>query len=70
MKYRKRIYYTEKQKALMWNPWQAGDSLGEIARMFDRGHSSIQGIFAETGGIRVMDVFIDGLDIPGLDVKT
>ena len=52
MKYRKRIYYTEKQKALMWDRWQAGDSLGEIARLFDRGHSSIQGIFAATGGIR------------------
>jgi IS30 family transposase len=36
----------------MWDRWQAGDSLGEIARMFDRGHSSIQGIFAETGGVR------------------
>ena len=36
----------------MWDRWQAGDSLNEIARLFDRGHSSVQGIFAETGGIR------------------
>jgi IS30 family transposase len=52
MKQRARIYYTQEQKTLMWDRWQAGDSLHEIARLFDRGHSSIQGVFAETGGIR------------------
>ena len=52
MKYRTRIYYSEADKALMWDRWQAGDSLHEIARLFDRGHSSIQGILSETGGIR------------------
>ena len=52
MKQRPRIYYTQEQKELMWDRWQAGDSLHEIARLFDRGHSSVQGIFAETGGIR------------------
>jgi IS30 family transposase len=52
MKQRPRIYYTEAQKALMWDRWQKGESMASIARLFDRGHSSIQGIFAETGGIR------------------
>jgi transposase, IS30 family len=52
MKYRPRIRYTEKQKALMWDRWQKGESLNSIARLFDRGHSSIQRILAETGGIR------------------
>jgi len=52
MKYRPRIYYTEEQKALMWDRWQKGESLGSIARLFDRYHSSIQRILAETGGIR------------------
>jgi IS30 family transposase len=52
MKQRPRIYYTESQKALMWERWQKGDSLHEIARLFDRHHPSIQGILAETGGIR------------------
>ncbi len=52
MKRRPRIYYTQEQKTLMWDRWQAGDSLHEIAKLFDRGHSSIQGVFAETGGIR------------------
>ena len=52
MKYRPRIYYTEEQKALMWDRWQKGESLNAIARLFDRHHSSIQRILAETGGIR------------------
>ena len=49
MKYRPRIYYTESQKALMWDRWQKGDSLQSIARLFDRSHSSIAGILARTG---------------------
>jgi len=52
MRYRTRIYYTEAQKALMWDRWQKGDSLQQIAQLFDRNHSSIQRILAETGGIR------------------
>ena len=52
MKQRPRIYYSAEQKSLMWDRWQAGDSLHEIARLFDRGHSSVQCVFAETGGIR------------------
>ena len=52
MKQRPRIYYTDAQKALMWERWQKGDSLATIARLFDRGHSSVQHIFQETGGIR------------------
>ena len=52
MKQRPRIYYTEEQKALMWDRWQQGESLNAIARLFDRHHPSIQRILAETGGIR------------------
>lgn len=52
MKQRPRIYYTESQKALMWDRWQKGESLQQIAQLFDRNHSSIQQILAETGGIR------------------
>ncbi len=52
MKYRPRIYYTETHKALMWDRWQKGDSLASIARLFDRGHSSVERILAESGGIR------------------
>ena len=52
MKYPSRIYYTEKDKTLMWDRWQQGESLHAIARLFGRSHSSIQGILARTGGIR------------------
>jgi len=52
MKYRQRTFYTEEQKAIMWDRWQQGESLGSIARLFDRYHSSIERILAETGGIR------------------
>jgi hypothetical protein len=47
-----RIHYTETDKALMWDRWQKGDSMHAIARLFDRGHASVQRILSETGGIR------------------
>lgn len=52
MKQRARIYYTESQKALMWERWRKGDSLQQIAQLFDRNHSSVEGILAQTGGIQ------------------
>jgi len=52
MKQRRRIYYTESQKALMWERWRRGETLHQTARLFDRGHSSVQGIPAETGGLQ------------------
>lgn len=52
MKQRPRIYYTEKQKSLMWDRWQKAESLGSIAKLFDRHHSSVAGIIGEYGGIR------------------
>jgi IS30 family transposase len=52
MKYRTRTNYSESQKALMWDRWQKGDSLHQIAKLFDRYHTSIRGILAESGGIR------------------
>lgn len=52
MKQRPRIYYTDSQKALMWERWRKGESLQQIAQLFDRNHSSIQRILAETGGIQ------------------
>ncbi len=52
MKQRPRIYYTETQKALMWERWRKGESLQQIAQLFDRNHPSIERILAESGGIR------------------
>ena len=51
MKQRPRIYYSESQKALMWERWRKGDSLQQIAQLFDRHHSSVQRILADAGGI-------------------
>jgi len=52
MSYRTRINYTAEQRSLMWDRWKKGDTLHDIARLFDRGHSSIQRILQETGGFR------------------
>ena len=52
MKRRKRISYTETDKALMWDRWQKGESLRTIAQLFNRHHSTISGILSRTGGIR------------------
>ena len=50
MKQRPRIYYTEAQKALMWDRWKAGDTLHKIGKLFDRPHTSIHTILSATGG--------------------
>ena len=34
MKQRPRIYYTEEQKALMWDRWQKGKKRGEIGNQY------------------------------------
>ena len=52
MKYCTRIYYTEAQKALMWERWRQGWTLHQIAQLFDRAHGSVRGIFERTGGFR------------------
>ena len=65
MKYRTRIYYTEAQKSLMWDRWEKGESLSSIARLFDRGHSSIEGILKQTGGIRPRPRRRIGADVIG-----
>ena len=52
MKQRTRIYYSAQQKNLMWERWKKGDSLHDIARLFDRGHSAVQNVLMATGGFR------------------
>ena len=52
MKYRTRTYYTDSQKALMWDRWKQGWTLHQIAQLFNRAHTSVQGILARSGGIR------------------
>ena len=52
MNRRTRIVYTEAQKTLMCDRWQKGDSMHDIASLFDRYHSSVQRNLTENGGIR------------------
>ena len=52
MKYRTRTYYTDAQKALMWERWKQGWTLHQIAQLFNRSHTSVQGILSRTGGFR------------------
>ena len=52
MRYRTRTYYTDAQKALMWERWKQGWTLYQIAQLFNRAHTSVQGILVRTGGIR------------------
>ena len=52
MTQRRRIYYSAEQKAVIWDRWRKGETLHQIAALFDRYHSSIHGILAESGGIR------------------
>ena len=49
---KRRIHYTETDKAVMWNRWQKGESLEKIAQLFDRSHGSVARILRQTGGIR------------------
>src|SRR5690606_9472347 len=52
MKQRRRIYYSAAQRAEIWDRWRRGQSMHDIGRLFDRGHSSIFSVLAPTGGIR------------------
>jgi IS30 family transposase len=51
MSYPSRIYYTDEQKKKMWDRWQKGESMNAIGRLYDRSHSSIQGILSKMGGL-------------------
>jgi len=50
MKRRPRIYYSASQRALIWERWRKGETLHQIAGLFDRYHSSIQRIVADPAG--------------------
>ena len=55
MKYRRRTFFTGKQKSEIWDRWQRGESMSSIGRLFDRASSSIYPLLARTGGIRPPD---------------
>jgi len=43
---------SDSHKALMWDRWRQGESLHQMARLFDLHHSSVRGVLAETGGMQ------------------
>lgn len=55
MKYRRRIFFTNKQKSEIWDRWQRGEPMSSIGRGFDPASSSIYPRLARTGGIRPPD---------------
>lgn len=36
MKYRRRVFFTDKQKSEIWDRWQRGESMSSIGRGFDK----------------------------------
>jgi hypothetical protein len=55
MKYRPRVFFTDKQKSEIWDRWQREGSMNSIGRGFDRGSSSIYPLLARTGAVRPPD---------------
>ena len=55
MKYRRRIFFTDRQKSEIWDRWQRGEPMSSIGRLFDRESSLIYPLLARTGGIRPLD---------------
>lgn len=52
MKQRRRIYYSEAQRAEIWDRWKRREPQSAIGKSFDRASSSIYNVLAPTGGIR------------------
>ena len=57
MAYRTRIFFTERQKAEIWDRWQRGESMSSIGRVFDRGSftvgSAVRLKCAKTRGVSI-----------------
>ena len=47
MKQRPRIYYTEAQKAMMWDRWSKGDTLHQIGKLFGLSRERVRQIERE-----------------------
>ena len=50
MKRRPRIVYTDSQKAMMWDRWQKGESMREIASQLGRSPSTVSREIQRNGG--------------------
>lgn len=50
MKQRRRICYSATQRAEIWDRWRREESMHDIGRLFDRGHSSVFSFFGAKRG--------------------
>jgi IS30 family transposase len=46
------LRFTEHEKSLLWERWHQGDGLREIARLLERGPSSVSKVLQRSGGIQ------------------
>lgn len=52
MEKKTRVYYTDAQKSEMWDRWQNGESMADVAKSFGTRHSTLGKILRINGGIR------------------
>ncbi len=53
MKHRTRTYFSDEQRAAIWERWQRGASMSSIGRLFERESSAIYPLLQRSGGIRL-----------------
>ncbi len=61
MAYRRRVFFTDKQKSEIWDRWQRGASVSSIGCAFERNSPSFCPLLARTGGIVPLAVIGTGL---------
>jgi hypothetical protein len=50
MKQRPRIYYSASQRALIWDRWRKGETIHQIAGLFDRYHHRYSAFWLSPAG--------------------
>ena len=46
------LRFSDQEKSLLWERWRQGDGLREIARLLERGPSSVSKVLHRTGGMQ------------------
>lgn len=64
MKRKPRIYYTDEQKALMWERWRKGESLQHIAELSNRSHGGSKEFLFGVAGLVQRSAVAQGWCLP------